>query len=83
MNQNIAVLNNINVLLLKYLKNSFCIGSATALPALAPKQNPSAISIKMMKKSNILLKIKVMCFKNTKYYTFKHIINYFNQFINL
>ena len=34
---------NINVLLLKYLKNSFCIGSATALPALAPKQNPSAI----------------------------------------
>ena len=68
---------------LKYLKNSFCKGSATALPALAPKQNASAISIKMMKKSNILLKIKVICFKNTKYYTFKHIIDYFNQFINL
>ena len=59
------------------------MGSATVLPALAPKQIPSAISIKMMKKSNILLKIKVMCFKNTKYYTFKHIINYFNQLIHL
>ena len=30
-----------------------------------------------------MLKIKVMCFKKTRYYTFKHIIDYFNQLINL
>ena len=39
------------------------MGSATALPALAPKQNPSAISFKNMKKSNIFLKIEVICLK--------------------
>jgi len=59
------------------------MGSDTALLALAPKQNPSAIYLKIMKKSNILLKIEVICLKETKYCIFKHIINYFNQLINL
>ena len=46
------------------------MGSGTDLLALAPKPNPSAISIKIMKKSNILLKIEVICLKKTKYSIF-------------
>ena len=46
------------------------MGSGTASLALAPKQNPSGISIKIMKKSNILLKIEVICLKKTKYSIF-------------